>query len=304
TKVRRLTQVKKTALPSALLFFFLAFLFFPGQQSLVEAQTVPVAVSEGTVVSVENSRFNNIIQEVITKPEYSWRLPIKADKVKVAHKQTFLDKMVKSAVRTGKSALKKSKRVLKKIYKWIKNLLPEKKSGTRGSSSSVFSAMRPIIYILTGLLILVTLTCIVWIVFLVIKRKKEFTPLVIKGAAVPVDPEREDTTAEMLQSDEWFELASTLAASGKYRGAIRALFLSVLSALSQQNLIILEKNRSNREYENQLSLYGRKISGLPTRFSHMVLLFENVWYGKGAAQEPEYDNMIELARLIGRYAQQ
>jgi uncharacterized protein DUF4129 len=77
-------------------------------------------------------------------------------------------------------------------------------------------------------------------------------------------------------------LANTYTAEGQPRLAIRALYLSSLAWLAQQQLLTISPFKSNAEYQAELSRRVRSRSALEL-FADNRKRFESTWYGEHEA---------------------
>ncbi|MCX6047051.1 MAG: DUF4129 domain-containing protein, partial [Chloroflexi bacterium] len=85
--------------------------------------------------------------------------------------------------------------------------------------------------------------------------------------------------------------ATTLAAAGNYRDAVRQLYLSALLALEERNLLTYDRSLTNREVLAQL----RHQSNVQNHLQPVVETFDNVWYG---IQEPDQATFTNYEREI------
>ncbi|CAN5482158.1 DUF4129 domain-containing protein [soil metagenome] len=85
--------------------------------------------------------------------------------------------------------------------------------------------------------------------------------------------------------------ATTLAAAGNYRDAVRQLYLSALLALEERNLITYDRSLTNREVLAQL----RHQTNVQNHLQPVVETFDNVWYG---IQEPDQATFTNYEREI------
>jgi len=93
---------------------------------------------------------------------------------------------------------------------------------------------------------------------------------------------------------ELWRRAERLARQGDYLGAVRCLYLAVLTHLHRADLIRYEKTRTNGEYLRQLgTAEGR--GGLVEPFRRLTRLVEQKWYGERACAADDYDSCLELA---------
>ena len=63
------------------------------------------------------------------------------------------------------------------------------------------------------------------------------------------------------------------------RLALRALYLGSLAALAQQEIIVLARFKSNRDYERELSRRAHARPETVNAFTQNVVVFDRIWYG-------------------------
>ena len=84
----------------------------------------------------------------------------------------------------------------------------------------------------------------------------------------------EKTVEEIESIDELEQLYNEAVKSGNYRLAVRIQYLMIIRELSQQNLIVWKKDKTNREYIREM----RKSNSFDA-FREITNLFERIWYG-------------------------
>ncbi len=100
----------------------------------------------------------------------------------------------------------------------------------------------------------------------------------VSSVKAPVDLHNDRILASELPDEEWLALANTYTAEGQPRLAIRALYLSSLAWLAQQQLLTISPFKSNAEYQADLSRRVRSRSALEL-FADNRKRFESTWYG-------------------------
>ena len=102
-----------------------------------------------------------------------------------------------------------------------------------------------------------------------------------KPVGPPATPDLADEglAANQLPDDEWSALARQKIAAGEFRQALRALFLAILALLGSHHFIAIERWKSNRDYEKELSRKAKTRSDLLALFAQSRLGFERCWYG-------------------------
>lgn len=68
----------------------------------------------------------------------------------------------------------------------------------------------------------------------------------------------------------------------QYQEAVRVLFLIQIKSLSDKNLIIWEKQKTNYQYQKELN------SSFKDSFAHIRMIYERVWFGKSIINESVY----------------
>jgi hypothetical protein len=94
--------------------------------------------------------------------------------------------------------------------------------------------------------------------------------------------------------------AETLAGEGRFREAVRVLYLAVLALLHRQQLIRFEPMRTNGEYVRQVRLSERAPHELHEPFHQLTDLFEAKWYGERVCETGDYRAGRTLAEEIQR----
>jgi hypothetical protein len=82
-----------------------------------------------------------------------------------------------------------------------------------------------------------------------------------------------------------------MAARGDFRGALRAIYLAVLSALHRRGAIEYDPTRSNWDY---VRAFRGGLEELPS-FRDLTRRFDFAWYGRLGADAMGYDAAKELA---------
>jgi hypothetical protein len=124
-------------------------------------------------------------------------------------------------------------------------------------------------------------------------------------SAVPVTPAPdvadESVLASAMPPDEWLARADDLAARGEWRLAVRALFLSALSALHAAALVRVGRHKTNRDYLNELVRRQHALPGLVEAFADSMRVFEGSWYGDHVADEAQFGRCRGNVEAIRRH---
>ncbi len=95
-----------------------------------------------------------------------------------------------------------------------------------------------------------------------------------KKNEILLDEEPEDFNLKKVDVVSMYDMAIQ---SKDYRLALRYQFLRLLKYLDLKNYIVWEKDKTNRQYANEI-----KQPELKERFNQLILVFEKTWYGQGA----------------------
>jgi hypothetical protein len=126
------------------------------------------------------------------------------------------------------------------------------------------------------------------------RRRGKAPPLA--AAPPPAFDPAADADPLSRRESEWERFAGELAAAGRYREAIRALYHAVLVALYRGGWLHYRKGRTNWEYVSSLP------PAAPWRgeFVRLTRRFEEEWYGRRESREEAYRTASEEAeRLLG-----
>jgi hypothetical protein len=117
-------------------------------------------------------------------------------------------------------------------------------------------------------------------------------------------PTANDNVQQMLAESPallWRQ-ADTLAGEGKFREAMRAVYLAVLALLHRQQLIRFEPTRTNGEYVRQVRISEEAPPELHEPFERLTQSFETAWYGERPCEFSEYRSCRALASDVQRMA--
>jgi|GEM_PF-7043589 hypothetical protein len=95
--------------------------------------------------------------------------------------------------------------------------------------------------------------------------------------------------------DDPLSAAHEMAQQGEYRSAIRYAYIASLQRLEGAGLLVLEKNRTNWEYQRELRAVDHR--------AHEALLpatrlFDRVWYGRRAGTREEYEAVVGVYNAL------
>jgi hypothetical protein len=116
--------------------------------------------------------------------------------------------------------------------------------------------------------------------------------------ALPAESEARQVLEE--SPSELWRQAETLAGEGRFREAVRGLYLAVLAQLHRQQLIRFEPTRTNGEYVRQVRLSEQAPPELHEPFHQLTNLFEAKWYGERTCESADYHACRALTEEIQR----
>jgi hypothetical protein len=243
----------------ALVVAFLAFSPLPAPAA------APLPDSQQPTVE-RASELDRSIDEVLRRPEYSWRAPrAKADAKE--HEESAMWKRIQEWVRNTTRA----------IGDWFDKLFnSSKKSGPSAPGKFSFSA-HGLIYILIAA-VAVVIGVLVWLLWRTRSSSTQAELEATPAAPVP-DLAADDVAGDELPVDGWTRLALELLERGELRLAMRAFYLSSLAHLAERDLVSIARFKSNRDYERELLRRSHALPDLTQTFSQNVSVFDRVWYG-------------------------
>lgn len=238
----------------------------PAAAVAAPSRPAPPAAASGALAPPALDRS---IDQVMQQREYSWRWP--RETAPATDRSTWAARVNELLTRTFRAL----GRLIGDILSAIRNLWS--RSGVPSPSGSVLAhtALTLLIVIILGLVGL-----LVWVAF----RWWRSHQLAIDIPAEPLPPAPdltdENVGADQLPGDEWIRLARELLGRGELRLALRAWYLATLAHLAHQNLILIARFKSNRDYERELARRGHALAAVLALFSQNLTVFERVWYGR------------------------
>ncbi|HWG43645.1 MAG TPA: DUF4129 domain-containing protein [Gemmataceae bacterium] len=154
-----------------------------------------------------------------------------------------------------------------------------------------------------GWVLLAGLGLAVLIVALVLFLMRPRGPRVPKATTTTgAEPTADSETRQVLEESptELWRQAEGLAGEGRFRDAVRILYLAVLSLLHRRQFIRFEPTRTNGEYVRQIRLSEQAPIELHDPFHGLTDLFEAKWYGERACESGDYRACRTLAEEIQR----
>ena len=266
--------------------------------TLLTLNPIPSPATETGFTSPE--ALGRSIDEVMERREFVWRMP----REKIAEDEHEPEGPIASVVAwiidKVSTALKTITSWIDKLIDWLTGLLPDAERRADSTDANWVSSVRiAVIVLLIGLLC--ALIYILWRSWM--RRQAARTEITAVALESTPDLEDEDTTANDLPANHWLDLARQLAEKGSLRLAIRAYYLASLADLAGQELITIEKFKSNRDYEMELHRRAHQKKGLLPAFSKSREIFERVWYGMYKISRPDLDNFATIQKKVMTLAQ-
>ena len=273
-------ELKKMTVPAnitaAFILLGLLSLSFTGQT--VAAENNPAAGDRSFETVIPAADLNRSIDEVISKREYSWRMPrektIQKEKGVVEHFFSGLVDTVSGWLKPVKKWIKSAVDwLVKKMAGWIK----APSAGGTPSTGTWIQSMRVALLVLIAAAVAI-LIFVLWRVIKTYRREQAVTAA--QPATSAPDILRDETLADELPADRWLKLAEDLMRQGDLRSALRAFYLASLSHLARHNVIAVARFKSNREYEKELYRRAHHAPDLLAAFSGNMKIYEGIWYGR------------------------
>jgi hypothetical protein len=172
-----------------------------------------------------------------------------------------------------------------RFWQWLRNLLSDlmPESQPSGDSSWLALLIRLIPWIVTIFIVAVA----IWLLSYWLQRLLRSFVSDARVAELAGDDELPRTAAEARQQ------ARVAAHSGRYRDAVRRLYLAALLQLSEQRLIDYERSLTNREVLTRLP----EASPIRPHLAPVIATFDLVWYG---VREPDQATFTAYEQEIDR----
>ncbi len=266
--------------------------------ALFAGSPIPSIAIETHFVSPE--ALDRSIDEVMERREFAWRMPREL----IAEDEKTPKGPIASVVawiidKLGKG-IKAVINWVDKLMDWLIGLLPAGDRRTASSNANWITSVRVAVFVLL-IGILCALVYILWRSWM--RRRNAQAEIVAAAVESTPNLENDDTAADDLPVNRWLELARELTEKGSWRLAIRAFYLATLANLAENELITIEKFKSNREYENELHRRAYQKEALLKAFSKSREVFERVWYGMYEINRPDLDHYAAIQKRMMTIAQ-
>ncbi len=227
-----------------------------------------------TVSPVELDR---AINEVMQQRQYAWRMPREKPPLHQSH-QSWLGGFIDAVGRTIGRWWGRLRRWVSKVAERIADWLARRARQPTVSSSAKgwvvpVRALTVVLVAATGIAALLVLVRMLRL------RGRRRLETVAEAVSPTPDLRDENIAADELPADTWLTVARGLLEKGELRLALRAFYLASLAHLAQNDMIIIAKFKSNRDYERELHRRARALPDLMAAFGENVTIFDRVWYG-------------------------
>jgi hypothetical protein len=252
-----------------------------------------------TPATVAPDELNQSIEEIMSRPEFSWRMPRETADQKEPESRGPLEAALKWLLDMITKGIKTIKGWITSFIDWLESLLPESEGQPVSGDRNWKTPVRIVL-----LLLILLFLAIMAFIFIRIWQRRQVKPVeTISTSAIPVpDLTDEKVKADDLSTNRWLALAGELVDKGELRLAMRALYLATLAHLADHELITIESYKSNREYEHELKRRAHEHGELISIFSNSLNVFERAWYGMYQIAHSEFDSFSLNQKRILAFA--
>ena len=262
--------------------------------------TAPLTSYAESPAPVSPDELDQSIEEIMNRPEFSWRMPRETAEKKDPETRGPLEAGIIWMLELIEKGFKTLGKWIRNLFEWLESLLPERPSKPVSANGNWITPVRVVLIVLLFLLL-----AIMAFVFFRVWRRRRTKPVETAGlAAAPVpDLSDEGIKADDLSTNRWLTLAGELAERGELRLAMRALYLATLAHLARHEMITIESYKSNREYEHELKRRVHQNKELVLIFSNNLNVFERAWYGRHPIVRAEFDRFARHQKRILAFAE-
>jgi hypothetical protein len=227
--------------------------------------------------SISPSTLDRSISKVISKPEYTWRLP---REMRAEAGEGWFVGFMRGTIKTFKSGLETVRSWIRSLRAWWNRLWARRRSNEGGREGMGFGGWTSSQLLLTALIALVACTLAILFFRLWKRRHSARQPVLSEAIAYKPDLADENVIADQFPEQSWMNLALELIEKGDLRLGLRALYLASLAHLAEREIIRVARYKSNRDYAAELKRRVRTLPDLQAAFAENVSVFERVWYGR------------------------
>ena len=266
---------------------------------IVILSVAPVLSWAKTPASVSPGELDQSIEDVMNRPEFSWRMPREAIEKKEPQAMGPIEAAITWMLDMIKKGLKSIGSWIKSILDWLESLMPKSEGQPTTEDKNWQSPVRMVL-----LLLLFLFLAIMAFIFIRIWQRRRTRP--VETASTPVTPvpdlSDEKVSADDLSTNRWLAIAEELADKGDLRLAMRALYLATLAHLADKEMLTIESYKSNRDYERELKRRAHEHLDLIRIFSANLNIFERAWYGMYRIARTEFDRYVRNQQRIFTFA--
>lgn len=234
------------------------------------------------VVNSNEHKTGENIEKVLSQKKYQWRDSKPKEEINFTEKLDFLDSIVEG------------------ISEFFRNLFESKeKKKKRDGQSSILSGFESTVFMKFLLLVILVIIIALIIKSFVLSKKKGLAikpEVIIEMQKFKPDESRYDEYS----ADEWEKTARERLAAGDFRGAIRALYFHTLLSLGKQNLVHIQRYKTNLQYRHELKSRSHHFPEVYPLFISMIIEFEKAWFSEENVQEFHFVNFKEQVASIKR----
>jgi len=267
---------------------------------MVSLYAIPGLSMAETRAPVSAGELDQSIEEIMKRPEFSWRMPRDSAGRQELEKKGPLEAAIQWLVDMITKGIKTIGKWITSFLDWLENLLPK----SEGQPSPGNKNWKTPVRIVLLLLLFLFLAIMAFIFIRIWQRRQTKSVETISASAIPVpDLTDEKVKANDLSTSRWLSLAGELAAKEELRLAMRALYLATLAHLADHELITIESHKSNREYEDELKRRAHEHRDLIVIFSKSLNIFERAWFGMYPIARFEFDSYARNQKRILAFAE-
>ncbi|MGD8352818.1 MAG: DUF4129 domain-containing protein, partial [Pseudomonadota bacterium] len=233
------------------------------------------------------------VNTVLTRLEYSWRLPREKQDA-ASEPRGFLYDLFRTLLDWAEKAADSIDRFMQWLVDLLNKLFPGGNGQSRDDSSGGLAG--PILLYI--LIFAGAAACAVILGRLLGKKKDDEAQSIADPSVTAADLEDEDLLASDLPENEWLALARELLEKGEVRLGLRAMYLASLAHLAAKGIISLARHKTDREYIRELSSRGEVLQEVTSAFDDITGIFERAWYGMHYIEQQTLDYFSTRHREI------
>ena len=198
---------------------------------IVILSVAPVLTWAKTPASVSPGELDQSIEEVMNRPEFSWRMPRETIEKKELQAMGPIEAAITWMLDMIKKGLKSIGSWVKSILDWLESLMPKSEGQPTTEDKNWQIPVRMVL-----LLLLFLFLAIMAFIFIRIWQRRRIRP--VETASTPVTPvpdlNDEKVSADDLSTNRWLAIAEELTNKGDLRLAMRVLYLATLAHLADK----------------------------------------------------------------------